>query len=74
MQPEQAFDLEQLQQRLRMGDGEMWDLARRISQNEGLVSFAELSLAEADEMIGLLELYRRDRVAEKMRRAELAAR
>jgi len=71
MQPVQAFKLEQIQQRLEMSDGTMWDLARRISHNEGLVSFADLSMGECDELIGFLELYERDRQAEKFAR-ELA--
>jgi len=74
MDPLQAHQIEQLQKRLEMSDGELLRLAREIAHNGRLVNFAELSWFESRELAGVLELLERNRVAAAMQAEELVAR
>ncbi len=67
MEPSQAYELEKAQDRLKMSDGELMQLAREIAQNARLQSLAELGRVECDELIYVMDVFERGEVGRRMR-------
>lgn len=59
MTTEQALKLEKIRERVHPSDGELLWLARQCSQNAQLVSLAQLTRVDAEDMITTLETYER---------------
>ena len=71
MQLQQQIQIVSAQQRLGVSDGELIQLAQRIAHDARLNRLDRLSWSEADELIGVLDLFERSEVGRKW---ELAAR
>ena len=65
MQPSQQTKIIAAQQRLSMSDGELIRLAQEIAHDANLRSISRLSWSEADELLGVLDIFERSEVERK---------
>ena len=75
MEPSQAYDLEQRQQRLKMSDAELLQLAREISPGCGcgMRSLADLTEGQSKQLIDVMDAIERSQVGTRMSQRELVA-